>query len=91
MYKNRNNVSSRTTKIARNCKEKRLCACVVSHSSRERHENILIEVASQAISVHTSSKYRADVACLSEARLLHFGSRTITKPGSGMTISLWCF
>ncbi|VDN59131.1 unnamed protein product [Dracunculus medinensis] len=42
----------------------------------------LMDAASQAIIVHTLSKYRVDIACLSEARLPHFESRTIINPGS---------
>ncbi|VDN51633.1 unnamed protein product [Dracunculus medinensis] len=44
---------------------------------------MLIDVASQAITVHTLSKYRVDIACLSEVRLPHFGSsEVIINPGS---------
>lgn len=39
-----------------------------------------IDVASQAITVHTLSKYRVDAAYLSEVRLPHVGYRVIIKP-----------
>lgn len=38
--------------------------------------------ASQAIMVHSLSKFRINIAYLSEARLHHFGSRAITIPVS---------
>ncbi|VDN53912.1 unnamed protein product [Dracunculus medinensis] len=41
----------------------------------------LIEVASQAITVNTLSKYRVDIVCLSEVRLPYFGSRLVINPG----------
>ncbi|VDN56494.1 unnamed protein product [Dracunculus medinensis] len=41
-----------------------------------------MDVASQAIIIHTLSKYRVDIACLSEVRLPHFGFRVIINPGS---------
>ncbi|VDN59754.1 unnamed protein product [Dracunculus medinensis] len=39
-------------------------------------------VASQAITIHTLSKYRVDIACLSEVHLPYFGSRVIIDPES---------
>ncbi|VDN53489.1 unnamed protein product [Dracunculus medinensis] len=42
-----------------------------------------MDVAIQAITVHTLSKYRVDIACLSEVRLPHFGSREIINRFKG--------
>ncbi|VDN57661.1 unnamed protein product [Dracunculus medinensis] len=40
-----------------------------------------MDVASQAITVHTLSKYRVDITCLSEALLPYFESQVIIYPG----------
>ncbi|VDN58773.1 unnamed protein product [Dracunculus medinensis] len=41
-----------------------------------------MNVTGQVITIHSLSKYRFNIACLSEVRLPHFGSRAIINPGS---------
>ncbi|VDN53469.1 unnamed protein product [Dracunculus medinensis] len=50
----------------------------------------LMDVASQAIIVHTLSKYRVDIVCLPQVRNPHFGSRVITNPCSEQKYWLYC-
>ncbi|VDN52125.1 unnamed protein product [Dracunculus medinensis] len=78
------NKCSQARVIARYLSKRRTAFCTRGEVLAVSAWNVrtLIDVASQAITVHTLSKYRVDIACLLEVRLPHFESREIINPSS---------